>query len=415
MKKLLALFLVALMVVPAIALAEDAQISGEVRVTYWGGDSRIEKTTQVAELFMEMYPEVTIILEHGADYWTLLDTQLAAGSAPDVMQFGGNYPDYVNYLLPLNEYLEDGTIDTTYFDQPMIDEATLDGNVYCMCLGANRIGVVYNKSLFETAGATLPDETITWENLGDYLAGVQALLPDGVYATFDASVYEVGYLGYYLGCMGEKLWDGEESTMTAETVASYLQMWSDFRDAGYCPPGDISAEYEESSADTSGLVAGDVGMVFLYANMAVGYQAAMTDTIGVTCLPDRESSQNTMNPSQFFCINKASENADAAAAWINFFVNAPEAGVILGNDRGIPCNSEVRAAVGESLSAVDVEVYNLFDLTADYSTDRYPNPPNDQAVLDAWQTVAYEVAYGTKSVEDAAAEFVEAFNEIIMQ
>jgi multiple sugar transport system substrate-binding protein len=122
-----------------------------------------------------------------------------------------------------------------------------------------------------------------------------------------------------------------------------------------------------------------------------------------------------MNPSQFFCINQASENADAAAAWINFFVNDPSAGVILGNDRGIPCNSEVRAAVGEELSAVDKEVYKLFDLTADYSTERDPNAPNDQAILDAWQAIAFEVAYGVKTVDEAAAEFYTAFQDLLTQ
>lgn len=414
MKKLLALLLVALLIVPALASAAD--ISGTVRVTYWGGESRIEKTTKVAEMFMEAYPEVEVILEHSSDYWTQLDTQLAAGGAPDVLQFGGNFPDYVKngFLAPITSYLGN-IIQTEYFDQSMIDDITVDGEVYGMCLGANRVGMVFNKTLLESVGAALPDETLTWENLGDYLAGVQALLPEGVYAMFDASCYETSYLSYYAGCMGESLWNGTESTMSEATIASWMQMWSDFRAAGYCPPGEISAEYDESSADTSALIAGEIAMIFLYSNMAVGYQAAMPDTLGMTCLPDREAMANAMLPSQFFCINSASENKDAAAAFINFFVNTPDVGLVLGNDRGIPCNSQVRAAIGAIATPIDQQVYNLFDITSAYSKVRDPNAPNDQAVVDAWQTVNFEVAYGQKTVEQAATEFYATFNTLIMQ
>lgn len=416
MKKLLALLLVALLIVPALASAADTEISGTVRVTYWGGESRIAKTTQVAEMFMEAYPNVEVILEHSSDYWTQLDTQLAAGGAPDVLQFGGNFPDYVKngFLAPITSYLGN-IIQTEYFDQSMIDDITVDGEVYGMCLGANRVGMVFNKSLLESVGAALPDETLTWANLGDYLAGVQALLPEGVYAMFDASCYETSYLSYYAGCMGESLWNGTESTMSEATIASWMQMWSDFREAGYCPPGEISAEYDESSADTSALIAGEIAMVFLYSNMAVGYQAAMPDTLGVTCLPDREAMANAMLPSQFFCINSASENKDAAAAFINFFVNTPDVGLVLGNDRGIPCNSQVRAAIGAIATPIDQQVYNLFDITSAYSKVRDPNAPNDQAVVDAWQTVNFEVAYGQKTVEQAAAEFYATLNTLIAQ
>ncbi len=416
MRKLLALLLVALLIVPALAFADDTQISGEIRVTYWGGDSRIEKTTQVAQMFMEAYPDVTVILEHSSDYWTQLDTQLAAGGAPDVLQFGGNFPDYVanGFLAPITSYLGN-IIQTEYFDQSMIDDITVDGEVYGMCLGANRVGMVFNKTLLEANGAPLPDETLTWDNLGAYLAEVKAVLPDGVYPIFDASCYETSYLSYYAGCLGESLWNGTQSTMTEETIKSWMQMWADFRDAGYCPPGEITAEYDESSADTSALVAGEIAMVFLYSNMAVGYQAATPDTLGITCLPGREAMANAMLPSQFFCINSASENKDAAAAFINFFVNTPDVGLVLGNDRGIPCNSQVRAAISAIATPIDQEVYNLFDITSAYSKVRDPNAPNDQAVVDAWQVVNFEVAYGQKTVDEAAAEYFATFNSLIAQ
>ena len=43
-------------------------------------------------------------------------------------------------------------------------------------------------------------------------------------------------------------------------------------------------------------------------------------------------------PSQFMSISRNARNPDAAARVINFMINAPEAGCIMGNDRGDPAS-----------------------------------------------------------------------------
>ena len=420
MKKALCLLIAVMLMVPAIALtavAETPEISGTLRVMWWGGDSRHEATLKVIDLFEEKYPDVKVEAEYmgGGDYWTKLDTMLAGGNAPDVLQFGGNYPDYVSkgVLEPLNGYFG-GLIDNTKVDQPMLDAITVDGSVYGICLGANRLGIVYNKTMLDAAGMEPPSADLTWETFGEYLKELKGKLPEGVYPFFDASCYETNTFGYYTRQQGNTMYAGGDSTdLKLDTVKNFLNLFAGWRDQYLIPSGETSAEYTEKGADTSALVAGKVAMCILYSNQVVGYQAAMTDELGIAPLPEVASNAAWIMPSQYFCMNSAAQNKDAAAAFINFFVTTPEVGLILGNDRGISASADVRAAIATVATPLDQKVYELFDTLADHSTPMDPNVPNDQEFLEGYDNINLAVAFGQKSIDDAAQEILDLLNTMI--
>jgi multiple sugar transport system substrate-binding protein len=418
MKKILAVLLILCMLIPTLAMAEGApEISGELRVMWWGGDSRHEITLKVIDLFTEKYPNVTVIPEYlgGGDYWTKLDTMLAGGNAPDVLQFGGNYPDYVSkgVLAPLNPYFG-GLIDETKVDQPMLDAITVDGNVYGLCLGANRLGIVYNQTMLDAAGVQPPSADLTWESFGAYLEELKAKLPEGVYPFFDASCYETNTFGYYTRSLGNTMYAGGDSTdLKLETVKSFVELFADWRSKGLIPTGELSAEYTEKGADTSALVAGKVALTILYSNQIAGYQSAMTDELGIAPLPEVATDAAWIMPSQYFCMNSTSSNPDAAAAFINFFVTTPEVGLILGNDRGISASPEVREAISTVATPLDQKVYALFDVLADHSTPMDPNVPNDQEFLEGFDNINLAVAFGQKTTDEAAQEIIDLLVKMI--
>jgi ABC-type glycerol-3-phosphate transport system substrate-binding protein len=73
----------------------------ELRMGWWGNDDRAARTLQVIALFEAAYPEIKVLGEPNGgagDHFQILDTQLAASNPPDLIQFGGNWPDYVQYL-----------------------------------------------------------------------------------------------------------------------------------------------------------------------------------------------------------------------------------------------------------------------------------------------------------------------------
>ena len=80
----------------------------ELRMGWWGNDDRAERTLKVIDLFQAAYPDIKVSGEPNGgtpDHFQIIDTQLAANDAPDIIQFGSNWPDYQQYLEPLNDYL----------------------------------------------------------------------------------------------------------------------------------------------------------------------------------------------------------------------------------------------------------------------------------------------------------------------
>ncbi|MDR1542695.1 MAG: extracellular solute-binding protein [Clostridiales bacterium] len=399
------------------APATDDAEQTEIRVVWWGGDTRHEITLKAIDLFEKANPNIKVSPEYmGSDsYWDKLATQVAGGSAPDVLQFGGNYPDYVakDALLPLNGYFGN-IIDISNIDKSAIDAATIDGNTYGLCLGTNILGIAFNRTMIEAAGVGFPEPGASWEDFEAYCLTLAPKLPEGTYPINDASGQNTNFIGFYSRQMGTNMYTSAgETKMTVETLKNFFDLWARWRSEGIIPGGDITAEYSEESTDQSTLVAGKVAMTLLYTNQIVSYQDAMTDELDIMPLPDMEKNAQWIMPSQYFCINKASKVQDAAAAFIDFFVNTPEVGLTLKNDRGISSNSEVRTAISAQATPIDQKVYNLYAVLADHTTPMDPNVPNDQEFTDGFKRISQEVAFGTKTTEVAAQEAFDFLNEMI--
>jgi multiple sugar transport system substrate-binding protein len=393
--------------------------SAEIRFGWWGNDDRAARTQQVIALFEAAYPDIKVIGEPNggaADHFQILDTQLAANDAPDLIQFGGNWPDYKQYLEPLNGYLgKQLMIDTPeLFDQTALVPATdTDGNLFAISLGTNTLVLAYNKTMIEAAGVDLPKDNMTWDELLAYGQQLKAKLPEGVAPFVDNSTNQANYLSYFYTQQGTQLWtldEGGKSYATVESAKAWLQMWADMRAEGLIPDADTTYTYTESGPDSSAFVAGKAAIDLIWSNQGAAYQAAMTDELSMTTLPVGGEDSYVIQMSQYMAINKDSKNKEAAALFINFFVTSPEAGAILQTNRGVPCSPVVRQAISEQATPTDAAVYRIYAAIADRMIPQGPNLPNDQEFVNELQLIGQQVAYGESSV-DQAAEDLQALIE----
>lgn len=423
MRKTYAITFMILLTIMALALPIGAQgdlpeYTGEpveLRMGWWGNDNRAERTLAVIELFEAAYPDITVIGEPNGgagDHFQILDTQLAANNAADLIQFGGNWPDYPQYLEPLNDYLgEQLMIDTDeLFDQAAFVPATdAEGNLYAISLGTNTLVLAYNKTMIEEAGVDLPEFNMTWEEFIAYGEELKANLPEGVFPFVDNSTNTANYLSFFYTQQGTPIWtldDGGTSYATVESAEAWLQMWADMRDAGLIPDADTTYTYTEDGPDSSALVAGDAAIGLVWSNQVAAYQAAMTDEVGMTTLPQGGEPAYAIQMSQYLAMNNASENKEAAALFINFFVTSPEAGAILETNRGVPSSPVVRAAIAEQATPLDGAVYGLYNAVAEAGrvVPQGPNLPNDQEFVNELELIGQQVAYGVSTVEQAAED-----------
>jgi len=391
----------------------------ELRMGWWGNDDRAARTQGVIDLFQAAYPDIKVTGEPNGgagDHFQILDTQLAANNAPDIIQFGGNWPDYKQYLEPLNDYLgKQLLIDTPeLFDQAAFVPATdADGNLYAISLGTNTLVLVYNKTVIEAAGVDLPADNLSWDDLIAYGTDLKASLPEGVAPFVDNSTNQANYLSYFYTQQGTPIWtldEGGTSYATVDSAKAWLQMWADMRAEGLVPDADTTYTYTEDGPDSSALVAGDAAIGLIWSNQVAAYQAAMTDELGVTTLPTGGEPAYAIQMSQYLAINKDSANKEAAALFINFFVTSPEAGAILQTNRGVPSSPVVREAIADVSTPIDAAVYGIYAAVADRTIPQGPNLPNDQEFVNELELIGQAVAYGQSTV-DQAAEDLQALIE----
>jgi len=392
-----------------------AQEQIELRMTWWGGQARHDRTLQVIELYESRNPHVKILPEYsGFDgYFDKLSTQFAAGNAPDIIQYGGNLNDYVarGVVLPLDDYVG-SVIDLSKHSQSMIDAATFDGKFYGVTLGTNAFGVLINKTLFEEAGVPLPSRDWTWEDFAEISLQLSQKL-NGTYGTADFK--EDGF-GIFLAQRGKVVHNNGVLGYEESDIRDWFQMWQDLRDSGAA----ASAELQASATQTpeqSLIVQRKVAMELIAGNQYGAYSDATEDELVLWIAPyNSQTGKNgvSLRPSQFLSGYSETKYPEEVAKFLDFFVNDPEAGAILGNDRGAPVNSEVLQSLIDNASEYDQVIFSYIDWVGQSSDAPYvPNLPGYNEAYDLFTKTMEAISFGYTSVEDGAREYYSELQKIL--
>ena len=146
--------------------------------TWWGNDDRADRYNEALALFKEKYPYITVQTSFAAfpDYWTARSTEAAGRALPDVMQFDLSYLREFNQngqLLDLQEWVDNGTIDLSGFDETLTKAGVLDDKMIGIPTSTNTFAMFQNPNVIEQTGATFPDEAeYTWDDYNDFIADV---------------------------------------------------------------------------------------------------------------------------------------------------------------------------------------------------------------------------------------------------
>lgn len=141
----------------------DGVSEKKLTVTWWGNQTRNERTIATLDLYSELNPGVTFDpqVAEWADYWNKLATASAGKALPDIIQMDYKYLDqYIKngLLTDLNPYVEDGTLDVSTMDEGILNSGKgADGGLYAICIGENAPALVYNKTLLDENGITVKD------------------------------------------------------------------------------------------------------------------------------------------------------------------------------------------------------------------------------------------------------------------
>jgi len=152
---------------------------GELTMTVWGGMIDAESAQARADLCTADMDGVSVTVRHiPEDYDTTVQTMMAGGTAPDIMQVaeGVNSFSARNQLTSLNEFIDEAGLDLYARFGPVGELYSLDGEIFALPDRSGAIILYYNADLFDAAGIERPTADWTWD---DALAAMQALTVPG--------------------------------------------------------------------------------------------------------------------------------------------------------------------------------------------------------------------------------------------
>lgn len=403
-----------------------AQDKTEVRISWWGSQTRHDLTIAAIELYEEMNPDIDIVYEFQgwADHWTKLATQAAGGELPDIMQQDyARIEEWVNngLLLPLDDYIASGAIDTTNIAESSLVGGMVDGQMFGLNLGNNSENFTLDVDAFEAAGIELPPMDWTWADFEEI--ALQLAEANGTFA-IDANITtEQLWKSTYMSCCDQWSYNADGNALGYEDdqpLIDYYNMLLRLQEAGALRPYDEMIAMGDQGVEANPIVTGEAAMAYFWSNQIVAiWTAAGEDrNFQMHTVPRVEGgqSQNYIKPSMFFSITSQAKQPDEAAAFIDWFTNSVEANEILMAERGVPVSSVVREALLPNLGPAQAEMFNyLAYIETDNTAIRPADPVAHADVINNLFIPEFvePVMYGLITPEEAAPIFREEANALL--
>jgi len=387
---------------------EDGTI--ELEILWWGGPERAQATEAALDLYEERHPNVTIHRRwQGYDgYYDGLSTNAAAGDAPDIFQIDENLlsefaTNGITY--DLSEFLGD-TIEVDALAPGLLETGTVDGQVAGLVAAQNTPGLIYDRTVVQQYGLPEPEIGMSWEELIDWAEQISQASDGQVYGTSDPS-HDYKALWVWLRQRGQELYEDGELGFSEADLTEWFQLWAEARASGAAPPPDVSNPAIGGDVSSQLVITQQAATSFMWDNQLSELSEGTDHELGLTAYPGDPSGQ-WARPSMFWSIYAGSEHAEAAADVINFLINDPEAGQLLGAERGLPPNLDVREQVADSFSEAMQEVVAFEEQMVDQFGDApSPPPPGHAEVRRLLEDAAQNVQFGRATPAEAAASFFE--------
>jgi len=382
-----------------------------IRVAWWGGQERHDRTIEVIELFEEKYPHIKVEEEFTDwdGYWQRLTTQAGGGDLPDVVQMDIQYIneyDGNDLLVDLAPFIADGIIDLKDVDD-IYQDVLMDGErTLAISLGANSFGLIYNRSMAEEYNINL-EPGYTWEAFIEMLTELNPQVGGDFHGFgFGSAGYEL--FTVYARSAGESIYnlEGTELGFSEQTLVDFFVMIKDMTDAGLTPTPD----FEAGIVDGSEWWNNRLTFAGLFASNQIVANAENTDqALGLMVLPEVAGGRpgNWLRSSMSFAITAHSEEQVAAAKFIDFVTNDIEANKILQAERGVPISAAVREALSDLVSDSVLQTFEFLDVIAEHSSPADPLPPaGETEIASAFGRTIEAVRLGAIPPARAAADFM---------
>ena len=384
-----------------------------IRFAWWGNDSRAKTTLEVIKDFEAANPTIKVEGENTefSSYWDKMATQIAGGTTPDVFAMSGAYPsEYASrgVLLDLDEVKDQ--LDTSKFAEGTVDLGKIDGKQYTITAGVNSMSVVIDPKVFEAAGVELPDdETWTWDDYAQIAADITKNSPAGTFGTTPMS--NDSFLAVWARQSGEELYtdDGKKLGISEDTATEWFELNKKLMDTGGAPSASQTVEDGSAQPEMTLMGQGKQGMKISWSNQMNSYSGS---PLVMMKMPGESKTPGAwLRSSMEYAISSKSAHPKEAALFINYLVNNVDAATKIKSDRGMPANTELKAAITPLRKESQQKEAEYLDRIAETDIEPpLPFPAGSSATMEVLNRFNTDVLFGKISPQDAAKGFIQEVN-----
>lgn len=389
----------------------------KLRFAWWGGDARHEATIAVMENYKKANPNVTIEGEYGGfdGYLEKLITQLAADTAPDIMQtdyaflepFWGKMDCFVDFY-------NDTVVDKSGFSQDMLKGISApSGELIGLPTGLNFSTMFVNKGVADKFGIDV-SKPFSWDELMANGKKLHQQDPES-YLLYPNSVNRYIFEPYLFNLTGKKLVEADYTLgFDRESVKKAYQYISDLYANGVMQPFDETIEIKSPYESPKWLA----DQILMLPDFSSGYDPAKT-SLGdreLACMPlmGDSAADNTgivLRPTNMISVYAKSKNVDSALAFVNYFFNDMEAIDTLGTVRSVPSTSKALDRMVE-LQKLDSGLKAVADFSSEHKGGAGQNIISTNTELETIETdILAELYYGDLTPDTAADKFMQLMTD----
>ncbi|WP_434564680.1 ABC transporter substrate-binding protein [Thermoanaerobacterium thermosaccharolyticum] len=395
-----------------------------LRFSWWGDDTRHQATLNAIKLFEQKYPNIKIQAEYAGwnGYLDKQTTQIAGGTAADIMQIGPNWLELFskdgNGFYDLNKVSKELGLENN-FSKDDLKLGTVNGKLNGIVVAMTGRLLWVNKTIYDKYGATIPK---TWDDL---INDAQKF-PSGSYPIVTGS-YDSWLLAMTYGqqVTGKPFitTDGKLN-FTQDDIKTALSFYKTLLDKKVTTPiQTIAAEGGNGLAPIAQLPSflnGKFAGLFEWTSAVNKSAAPLKEKgmelalAGIPMNKDAKTSGEIYLPSMFFAINKDCKYPKEAATFLNFILNDPQGVEAMGTNRGIPVSRSALKALNNngSLKGLELEGLNWLDAHRSVPSTVYIQDPKMQQVF---EDTIDKISYNQLTVDQAAKQMYDNIKNVLSQ
>ncbi|MBT2700924.1 carbohydrate ABC transporter substrate-binding protein [Bacillus sp. ISL-40] len=403
-------------------LADSAESKGKeeitIRIAWWGEHPRHDYTLEVIELFEKKYPNINVepLYANWDDYWKRLAPMAAGNQLPDIIQMDLLYLRTYseNHLLEdLTPYINQETIKTETISEGILTGGKIGGNLYGFPLGLNAPAIVVDPNLLSSDVANYPKANWTWSDFEEIV--LQVHKEKQIYGTNGMKSPDV-FFSYYLRTKGMNLYNNSGTGLGYENdqlFIDYFKMQLRLLENGAFPRTDVTEQIKAIEDEL--LVKQQSPMQWVYSNQYFGFLEATNRQLDLIPPPGPGQELGlTVKPSMLFSMSDSSKHKEAAAKFINFFINDIQANRLIKGERGVPISTHVIEKIDNDLTDIQKKVFDYVNNVRNTNQNvEKADPLGSIEVVKILQDVSERILFKKISPEEGAQIFRTEANKIL--